>query len=136
MKIRLLFTIAGLAIGFVLPTFAQQTNTPDPQLREQILRLVTKFDPAFNNGDASALASFYTEDAVLVVPEGPVYGGESIVKSWADLFQKVHFARYPSLRPSAIGQAVNRCLQTHFEDIGHAPLNRFLPGPSEQFCFP
>jgi hypothetical protein len=31
MKIRLLFTLAGLAIGFALPTFAQQTNTPDPQ---------------------------------------------------------------------------------------------------------
>jgi hypothetical protein len=45
-------------------------------------------------------------------------------------------ARNPSLRPSAIGQAVNRCLQTHFEDIGHARLNRFLPGPTEQFCFP
>jgi hypothetical protein len=29
----------GLAIGFALPTFAQQTNTPDPQLREQLLAL-------------------------------------------------------------------------------------------------
>jgi hypothetical protein len=38
-------------------------------------------------------------------------------------------ARDPSLRPSALGQAVNRCLQTHFEDIRRAPLNRFLPVP-------
>jgi hypothetical protein len=45
-------------------------------------------------------------------------------------------ARNSSLRPSAIGRAVNRCLQTHFEDIGHAPLNRFFPSSSEQFCFP
>ena len=45
-------------------------------------------------------------------------------------------ARNSSLRPSAIGQAVNRCLQAHFEDIRHAPLNRFLPGPMELFCFP
>jgi hypothetical protein len=45
-------------------------------------------------------------------------------------------ARNPSLRPSAIGQVVNRCLQTHFEDIGHAPLNRFPSDPTEQFCFP
>src|SRR5580704_9998238 len=45
-------------------------------------------------------------------------------------------ARNPSLRPSTIGQAVNRCLQAHFEDIRHAPLNLFLPGPMELFCFP
>jgi hypothetical protein len=30
MKIRLLLALAGLAIGFALPAFAQQTNTPDP----------------------------------------------------------------------------------------------------------
>jgi hypothetical protein len=45
-------------------------------------------------------------------------------------------ARNSSLRPSTIGQAVNRCLQAHFEDIRHAPLNLFLPGQMELFCFP
>jgi hypothetical protein len=33
MKIRLLGAFVGLAISLALPTFAQQTNTPDPQLR-------------------------------------------------------------------------------------------------------
>jgi hypothetical protein len=33
MKIRLVVALAGLAISPALPTFAQQTNTPDPQLR-------------------------------------------------------------------------------------------------------
>jgi hypothetical protein len=37
MKIRLL-ALVGLAISFALPTFAQQTNTPDPKLRDQIRR--------------------------------------------------------------------------------------------------
>jgi hypothetical protein len=45
-------------------------------------------------------------------------------------------ARNSSLRPSTIGQAVNRCLQAHFEDIRHAPLNLFLPGPMELLSFP
>jgi|SRR6516162_4454087 len=116
MKIRLLLTLAGLAIGFVLPTFAQQTNKPDPQLREQILALVTKFDPAFNNGDAAAFPSFYTEDAVLVVPEGPVYGRESIVKSWADLFQKVRFSNHlgtlDQYSPHMIGTSSNELWAT------------------------
>src|SRR5262245_34378732 len=94
MKIRLLFTLAGLVIGFGLPTIAQQTNAPDPQLREQMLALVTKFDPPFNNGDAAARAPLYTDDAVLVVPEGPVYGREAIVKFWTDLFQKVRFSNH------------------------------------------
>jgi hypothetical protein len=37
MKTRLLLAVAGLAIGSALPTFAQQTNTPDPQLRQKVL---------------------------------------------------------------------------------------------------
>jgi len=36
MKARLLFALVGLAISFALPTYAQQTNTPDPKLRSQI----------------------------------------------------------------------------------------------------
>jgi hypothetical protein len=39
MKIRLLLALVGLAISFALSTFAQQTNTPDPQLRQQLLEL-------------------------------------------------------------------------------------------------
>jgi hypothetical protein len=43
---------------------------------------------------------------------------------------------YPEGNIYELSQAVNRCLLTHFEDIRHVPLNRFLPGPTEQFCFP
>ena len=35
MKIRSLFTLAGLAFGFALPSFAQQTNTPAPGATEK-----------------------------------------------------------------------------------------------------
>src|SRR3974377_2275917 len=73
MKIRSL-ALVGLAIFFALPTIPQHTTPPDQKLREQMLAFVTKYDPPFNNGDAAALAPFYTDDAVLVVPEGPVYG--------------------------------------------------------------
>ena len=116
MKIRLLITLTGLVIGFALPTVAQQTNTPDPQLREQVLALVTKFDPPFNNGDAAALAPFYTDDAVLVVPEGPVYGREAIVKFWTDLFQKGHFSNHlgtlDQYSPHLIGTSGNEAWAT------------------------
>ena len=63
MKIRVLLTLAGLAIGFTLPTFAQQQNTPDPKLRDELVAFNKKFDDAMLKEDAAALAAFYTEDA-------------------------------------------------------------------------
>ena len=56
MKIRFLLVPVGLAISFVVVTFAQQPNTPDPQLREQIVALPWKFTEAWNNNDAASLA--------------------------------------------------------------------------------
>ena len=57
MKIRLLFVLVGLAISYALPTFAQQTNTPDPQLRQVVDEQGAKFDKAWNNNDAAAADS-------------------------------------------------------------------------------
>jgi hypothetical protein len=68
MKIPLAVTLVGLAIGFVLPTFAQQKDTVDPELRQQLDAYDKKVDEAFNNGDAAALAATYTDDAVHVTP--------------------------------------------------------------------
>ena len=45
-------------------------------------------------------------------------------------------ARNSSLQPFTIGQAVNRCLQAHFEDVRHAPIEPDCPSPMELFCFP
>jgi hypothetical protein len=66
----------------------EQTNTPDPQLRHQLDAKYKKYDEAFNNNDAAAVAAFFTEDAVLVNDTGPVYRRKAIEKSYADLFQK------------------------------------------------
>jgi uncharacterized protein (TIGR02246 family) len=111
MKRRLLITVAGLAIGFAVPTFAQQTNTPDPQLRQRLLALIKNYDEVFNKNDASALAVFFTEDAVFVTETGPIYGREAIVKHFADLFQKVHFSDHvgkpDEYSPHIIGTAGN-----------------------------
>ena len=42
MKMPLVVSLAGLAMGFALPTFAQQTNTPDPELRQQLEAVIEK----------------------------------------------------------------------------------------------
>jgi hypothetical protein len=94
MKTRLLGALIGFAISFALPTFAQQTNTPDPQLRAQLVALIKKFDEAISNNDASALSALFTQDAVFLVDEGPFYGRENITKHFADLFGKLHFSNW------------------------------------------
>jgi ketosteroid isomerase-like protein len=87
----------------------EQTNTPDPQLRQQLDAKSRKFDEACNNNDAAAVAALFTEDAVLVTDTGPVYGRKAIEKSYADLFQKWRVSNHISKRdqysPHIIGTA-------------------------------
>jgi SnoaL-like domain len=92
MKIRFLLALVGLAISFALPTFAQQTNTPDPQLREKLIAAIKKHTDALDKNDAAAVAANFTEDAVSVEQDGPTFGRQAIEKLWADRFQKVHFS--------------------------------------------
>jgi len=92
MKRRLIVPLVVLALSSALPTFAQQTDTPDPQLRQSLLGLAKKFEEAWNNNDADALAALFTKDAVVIDESGPVYGREAIRKYYADLFQNVHFS--------------------------------------------
>jgi hypothetical protein len=74
MKIGLL-ALAGLAISFAVPTFAQQkAPTLSEQDSQQISALAKKYDEADNNNDAAALAALFTEDAVIVPETGPVNG--------------------------------------------------------------
>jgi hypothetical protein len=61
MKIRILLTLAGLAMAFALRTFAQQANTPDPKLRDELVALFGKFTEAWNNNDAAALAALLVD---------------------------------------------------------------------------
>jgi ketosteroid isomerase-like protein len=92
MKIRFLLGFVVLAISFALPTFAQQKDTVDPQIIEQLVAIGKTYAEAVNNNDAAAVAALYTDDAVYVVDTGPIYGREAIQKHWADAFQKMHFS--------------------------------------------
>ena len=49
MKIRLQLALAGLAVSFAWPIFAQQTNTPDTdQVRFKFQDITNSNDPTFN----------------------------------------------------------------------------------------
>jgi hypothetical protein len=92
--VDVLLALAGLAIGFAAPAFAQQKDTTDPQIAQQLEMIGRKSDEAFNNKDAAALAALFTQNAVVVTDRGPIYGREAIEKHFADLFQKVHLSNH------------------------------------------
>ncbi|MBV9997874.1 MAG: SgcJ/EcaC family oxidoreductase [Verrucomicrobia bacterium] len=90
MKRRLLLTLTGLAIGFAVPTFAQQKEPVDPQLIQTLHDTIIskKYNEAINNHDAAAIAALFTEDAIFVTDTtGPLYGRQAIEKFYTDTFK-------------------------------------------------
>jgi ketosteroid isomerase-like protein len=83
MKMRLLLTLAWLAISFALPTFAKEQNTVDPEVRQQIEAAIMKLGETINKHDAAAVAALYTQDAVQVwsfLSEGGVASGQQAIE--------------------------------------------------------
>ena len=66
MKIRSLLALMGLAVGFTVPTLAQEQDVVTPEIRQQIEAAVMKFQDAYNKHDPIALAALYTQDGVEV----------------------------------------------------------------------
>jgi uncharacterized protein (TIGR02246 family) len=95
MKIRWLPAFAAFAIGFAVPVVAQEQNTVDPEVRQQIEAAVTKYEDAYNKNDAAAIAALYTADAVEVFEKdaagGSASGREAIEQRYA-----THFASSPA----------------------------------------
>jgi uncharacterized protein (TIGR02246 family) len=100
MKTRLLFAPVGLAISLALPIFAQQKDTADSRIVEQrdllgipealevFGEINQRLDEAYNNNDAAAAAVLFTEDGVLVEPDGMAFGRQAIEKMYKDTFQR------------------------------------------------
>ena len=129
MKIRLLLALVGFAIGFALPIFAQEKDTVDPQIAQQIRALAIKFDEAFNRNDAAGVAAFYTEDGVDMLPWGGAFHGrQAIEKGWAGVFQSWHPSNQISKldRLKAAGNEVRSSGRWSHTDTptGGAPSNR------------
>jgi len=107
---RLLLTLAALAIGFVLPTFAQQKDTTDARIAQQhdligVPKALDEFgeftqrrDEAYSKNDAAAVAALFTEDALLVAPEGMFSGRQAIEKRYEDTFQRSPFTLFSDPR--------------------------------------
>jgi uncharacterized protein (TIGR02246 family) len=97
-----LLALTGLAIGFVAPGAAQQKDTAGSEIASptnllgdvnslaEFTALGRTYVEALNNLDASAMAAFYTEDGVVVTPDGWFSGREAIEKWYAYTFQRWH----------------------------------------------
>ena len=55
--------------GFSAQARAQEKNTVDPQVRQQMEALNQKFDEAFNQNDAEAVADLFTAGAIEAGPD-------------------------------------------------------------------
>jgi hypothetical protein len=64
MKNPSLLALAGLAISFAVPTFAQQQDTVDPKIVELIVAHQKIYDEAMNNNDAVAGTGCNRRDAI------------------------------------------------------------------------
>ena len=110
MKIRSLLTLVGLVIRFAVPVLAQQKDTADPRMVQQrdllgVAKAIDEFgvlgikeEEAFNKNDASAVAALFTEDGVLVAPDGMFSGRQAIEKRYADTFQRWPITTFSSQR--------------------------------------
>ena len=93
-----LVVLAGLANNFAVPTFGQQKETVDPEVRQQIAAIGKKWDEAENNNDAAEIAALFTEDGAFLTDKGPVYGREAIQKRFADDFQEWRHSNHTGKR--------------------------------------
>jgi ketosteroid isomerase-like protein len=60
--------------------------------------LATKQSEAFTNKDGAAVAALFTEDGVLVAPDGIFSGRQAIEKRYEDTFQRCPFTLFNDLR--------------------------------------
>jgi ketosteroid isomerase-like protein len=114
MNTRLLLALAGLALGFTAPALAQQKETADSQIVQQLEAIGKKNDEAFNQKDAAAEAALFTDNAVFVTPSGLVYGRQVIEKWFADVFQRWHHSNQltkgDQTSPPAVSASGNEAL--------------------------
>jgi uncharacterized protein (TIGR02246 family) len=114
MKIPLVVAFIGI-VSIALPALTE-TNAPDLQLRESLITAIKKHTDALDKNDAAAVAANFTENGVLVTPDGPIFGRESIEKYYVGVFTQVqlsdNLAPVDDDSPHIIGTAGNEMWAT------------------------
>ena len=107
MKKHVLLALVGLATGFVVPAFAQEKDTVDPQVRQQIEAVLKKHEEAYNEYDAAAFAAGFTEYAVELSQGGMARGRQEIEERYAaDLASHPTKQSFKLVQVCAVGDAI------------------------------
>jgi uncharacterized protein (TIGR02246 family) len=108
--LRVIFV--GLAITFTALVFAQQKDTLDPKIEQQIRALTSKYDNAINRHDAAAVAALYTQDGISGTSGMPHFGNfhgrQAIEKGYAQFLQSYRMNNHITSvdRVSAVGNEI------------------------------
>ncbi len=81
--------ITGLAVALILiagPAFAAPLSKED---RAGIEKVTKEFAEAFRSGNRARLAALYTQDAVLLPPDGPAVEGAEAIAAFMETFPPV-----------------------------------------------
>jgi uncharacterized protein (TIGR02246 family) len=104
---RLLLTLAGLAIGFAAPVLAQEQNTVDPEVRAQIEAVIKRMEEAYNKYDAAAYAAFFTQYAVEASLGGTAWGRKEIEERYvAELASHPSKQSFKLMQVCPVGDAI------------------------------
>ena len=107
MRIRLILTLAGLAVGIAVPVLAQEKDTVNPEVRQQIEAVLRKHEEAYNEYDAAAFAAGFTQYAVELSQGGMARGREEIEQRYAaDLASNPSKQSFKLLQVCAVGDAI------------------------------
>ena len=91
--LRLMTMISAVAIALAMPVRAQQAPT-EQEARQAAESFVDGFNKAVQKKDAAGVAALFTEDALMVTPDGTISGRAAIEKWRADGFKV--FTQEPS----------------------------------------
>jgi uncharacterized protein (TIGR02246 family) len=107
---RAMLLSAALCAAAAVSVFAQDAFAQD---KATIERLNDKFAQAFNKGDAAAVASMYTQDAVVLPPGAEMAKGRSAIQAfWKKSAEQIGDLKLTALEVKPLGKDAAREIGT------------------------
>jgi uncharacterized protein (TIGR02246 family) len=116
--LRVFTIIPIVAIGLAMPAAAQHVS--DQDARQAGESMVQAFNKASQAKDAAGLGALYSEDAMLITPDGPVFGRAAIQKLYEEDWKSVSEEPAKLDRVTMLGDTV-RSRTGSWSGVFHSP---------------